>query len=72
MNRSPLISAAELAELTGYTKPSKQCQQLQEWGIPFKQRPDGTAALTWFEWREALSMGGSDWEPDFSTLRKAG
>ena len=73
MTRSPLISAEELRDLTGYEKAYKQCEQLDEWLVPYKLRKDGTPALTWAQWDSAFASPRARNAPRFDHLeRKAG
>lgn len=66
----PLLSDAELVELTGYDQPKRQIRWLQTNGVGYALRPDGRPRTTWGAVDHALigNMAG-DSGPDLSWVR---
>jgi hypothetical protein len=52
MDTNFIVTEAELVELTGYVKPSKQQQALDSMGVKYFKRPDGHIRTT----RDWLNM----------------
>ncbi|ETS31116.1 hypothetical protein BB987_09400 [Photorhabdus temperata] len=68
-----IISDTDIAELTGYKIPSKQCKALKEAGIFFVIRRDGKPKTTWEHFNNPLSQRVRDYsqspqEPNFGAL----
>ncbi|NHB94435.1 DUF4224 domain-containing protein [Photorhabdus cinerea] len=51
-----IISDTDIAELTGYKIPSKQCEALKEAGIFFVIRRDGKPRTTWEHFNNPLTQ----------------
>ena len=66
----PLLTADDLAALTGYARPAEQRRWLAERGIRYAVRRDGGISTTW-GLVEAGLMGGQQAvnEPNFEALR---
>lgn len=68
-----LLTDDELQRVTGRQRKSAQCRALSRMGIPHDRDPDGRPLVLRSVVLERL--GGqvvqSDWEPDFSAIRKA-
>lgn len=45
-----------IAELTGYTTPSKQCESLRKAGVFFIERRDGRPRTTWKHLNDPLAL----------------
>lgn len=67
---SRLLSDNEIAEITGYSNPSSQCEALQRHGIFYIRRKDGRPRCTWYHVNHPMSSTRmmSANEPDFSRL----
>ncbi|MCC8376501.1 MULTISPECIES: DUF4224 domain-containing protein [Photorhabdus] len=67
-----IISDTDIAELTGYKIPSKQCEALKEAGIFFVIRRDGKPRTTWEHFNNPLTQRirniPSPQEPNFGAL----
>nr|WP_237388002.1 DUF4224 domain-containing protein [Xenorhabdus sp. Sc-CR9] len=68
-----IISDADIAELTGFKIPSKQCEILKEAGIFFITRRDGRPRTTWDHFNNPLSQRLINYapvpqEPNFGAL----
>jgi hypothetical protein len=69
----PVLTADEVAELTGRVRSNAQAKALRSMGIEYRQRPDGSLAVL----RSCVEkvLGGGDpkprrkTEPDFSQVR---
>lgn len=62
-----------IAELTGYTVPSKQCETLRKAGIYFIERRDGRPRTTWAHFNDPLAhrnkpQVAENNEPDWGAL----
>jgi len=75
MNTSLFLTAAELFDLTGYKKPSKQLSWLRGQGFIFRVAADGYPRVDRTHYLKL--MGGaveaarhSKSQPDFSSLKK--
>lgn len=68
---SRLLNDDEIAEITGYSHPSMQCEALRKHGVFFIQRRDGRPRCTWYHINHPIGaqaqMSISN-EPDFSRL----
>lgn len=71
-----LLTAADLSELTGFIRPSKQIEWLQREGFTFRIAADGHPRVDRAHYLKM--MGATDIAakrrtgPDFSTLRTSG
>lgn len=68
-----IISDDVIADLTGYTIPSKQCETLRDAGIFFIERRDGRPRTTWAHLNNPLKyrnqvQAPEILEPDFGAL----
>ncbi|MBC8950210.1 DUF4224 domain-containing protein [Xenorhabdus sp. TS4] len=68
-----IISDSDIAELTGYQIPSKQCAVLKNAGIFFIVRRDGRPRTTWEHFNNPLSQRVRNYapapqEPNFGAL----
>ncbi|MBC8954882.1 DUF4224 domain-containing protein [Xenorhabdus sp. PB62.4] len=71
--KTGIISDADIAEITGYQIPSKQCAALKEAGIFFIMRRDGKPRTTWEHFNDPLSQRVRNYapapqEPNFGAL----
>lgn len=72
------LTEADIVRVTGYRKPSKQCQKLESLGVFFSQRAiDGRPVTTWYHWNNPERMrirkaavSNEEGGPDFDFLRK--
>ncbi|HDR2790471.1 TPA: DUF4224 domain-containing protein [Enterobacter asburiae] len=69
-----IIPDDDIARLTGYERPSKQCECLREAGIFFITRADGRPSTTWSHFNNPLAhrqkpMYGNDPQPNFEALK---
>lgn len=68
-----MLTAAELAELTGYRSPAWQAKWLNAHGWKFEQGRDGPKVLRAYrDQRMGVTAGAIEqaWKPDFSKLGK--
>ncbi|ARZ00500.1 DUF4224 domain-containing protein [Yersinia ruckeri] len=71
------LTLADVEHLTGYKKPSKQCEALSSLGVFYSRRSiDGRPVTTWYHWNnpEHLRLRtpvkiNVDPEPNFDYLR---
>ncbi len=71
--KTGIISDADMAELTGYLIPSKQCTALKKAGIFFVIRRDGKPRTTWEHFNNPISQRVRNYapvpqEPNFGAL----
>ncbi|MDX7988640.1 DUF4224 domain-containing protein [Xenorhabdus sp. 12] len=59
-----IISDADIAEITGYIIPSKQCEVLKEAGIFFITRRDGRPRTTWDHFNNPLAQRFRNYAPE--------
>lgn len=64
-----LLTADELAELTGYRQPARQARALASQGVPFVRRADGRLSVTWEMVNRAGAPLPKPAEPDYSAAR---
>ncbi|WP_158785117.1 DUF4224 domain-containing protein [Pantoea sp. BAV 3049] len=68
-----ILTPDELIELTGHQYKSRQCRWLNEAGIWYKQRRDGSPSTTWYHiahpyaGRQPDQCSASN-EPDFDAM----
>ena len=67
---SNLLTPDDLAEVTGRKLKSQQLEVLEDWGIPFRVRPNGTVMTTW-EAVNASLTGTARTRPNIAAARKA-
>ncbi|MCG3462627.1 DUF4224 domain-containing protein [Xenorhabdus bovienii] len=70
-NPCDIITDEEMAELTGYKIPSKQCELLARHGIFFITRPDNKPRTTWQHFNHpmiATRYSKPTEEPDFEKV----
>ncbi|MGX5913909.1 DUF4224 domain-containing protein [Aliidiomarina sp. Khilg15.8] len=70
MVEKEIISDDELAELTGYSNPAKQCSVLERHRIFFVRRQDGKPRTTWYHFNHPMQgiAANDDSTPDFGAL----
>ncbi|PHM69279.1 DUF4224 domain-containing protein [Xenorhabdus kozodoii] len=71
--KTDIISDDDIAELTGYQIPSKQCATLKEAGIFFIVRRDGRPRTTWAHFNNPIAQRVRNYapvpqEPNFGAL----
>lgn len=64
----PLLSPADLAELTGLTQPAAQRRWLDRHGIAYTLRADGAPRTTWGAVEAALGVREALAEPNLAGL----
>lgn len=76
---STLLTKAEISELTGAVRATKQCEILRQHRIGFVKRCDGYPAVTWDAVNRAMSgtshsaqEGGNVISPDYSGMIQHG
>lgn len=69
--KSPLLTDADLQEVTGLKRPSAQAKWLAAAGIQFRLRNDGTVMTTWDAVNAPLT-GEQRTRPNLEAVRKAG
>lgn len=70
---SPLITDAELIEITGHKQPGKQCRALEDHGVIFFKDKDGKPHTTWYNFNHPKHLRGAillDDEPDFAAMSR--
>lgn len=63
-----LVSADDLAELTGKAYRNAQRRELDKLGIPYRMRSDGGILTTWTQVNAAITGEALDAEPDWSAV----
>ncbi|MCW7549238.1 DUF4224 domain-containing protein [Photorhabdus sp. APURE] len=68
--KNNIITHEEMVELTGYEKPSKQCEALENAGIFFIRRLDGYPKTTWEHFNNPLGKRNktTQEEPNFEAM----
>ncbi|EQB7517687.1 DUF4224 domain-containing protein [Escherichia coli] len=61
------ISAADMRGLTGYAKPSKQCEWLSRAGIWFQPDKNGHPSTTWHHVNNPVSLRLTPAESEINT-----
>ncbi|MEN3260122.1 DUF4224 domain-containing protein [Sodalis endosymbiont of Spalangia cameroni] len=62
-NEHDILSPDELVQLTGHQYKSRQCQWLNEAGIWYKKRRDGSPSTTWYHIAHPLAYRQFSAEP---------
>ncbi|MCX8958353.1 DUF4224 domain-containing protein [Erwinia psidii] len=66
-----IISDADIALITGYEKPVRQCKALEKAGVWFVVRRDGRPCTTWTHFNNPLKHRGAPpvgSEPDWGAM----
>lgn len=53
-NTDKLLTSKDIATITGYIQPARQCKALSERGIPFTKDRNGNPVLSWAVFNNVL------------------